>query len=696
MAASTSTTAPVRIVALGGLGEIGLNLMAIECAGRAIVIDCGVMFPDEPALGLRHVCPRDGVARAQSRRGRSGSADARARGSHRRARRICCAASTSPFTAPTSRSRSPAAGSADAEFDDPVDLRTIVPRACVRGGAVHGRADSRHAFDARIRSRSRFARPRELSSIAAISRSTTRRLTASMFDRERFAELGEEGVALLLSDSTNVERPGRSGSESSLKPVLRELTSRARGRFFLSAFSSHLHRIRQVVEVSREFGRRVVPLGRAMAESVRLGLETGQLPFAQAMFVEPGEAEFLDGHRLSYLTSGSQGEPLSALAKIAGDTHPRVRIEHGDVVVLSSRFIPGNERTINTLVNRLYKQGADVVYDAVAPVHVSGHASQDELAEMIALTRPRHFVPIHGEYRHLSRHVDARDRGGKCRRSNCFLLEDGDSLVLTPGRARRGSRSKRDAWRSKASDGGDPAVVGERRVLARDGTVTAVIVVSSKTGRIVAGPDLLSRGLVSGDGTSAHMRRAKEELTRRLGALGGPTACQRLPREGRNRARDSPLLQRRARQAAAGHSVRDGGVTAIARKEKTVIELPPPPRSRRFRSSRRRAVRIARELCALGAAGVRGVRHRQPGKRRYRTKSESRRPGRRGDRGDARRPYRISVVHRDDAGRVAGAARMDRRESRNDRARDRRRRAFDPRARDRRRVVGSARHSDGR
>jgi ribonuclease J len=408
---------------------------------------------------------------------------------------------------------------ADEQFDDPVDLRTIAPRKAFEAGPftvepIRVTHSTPNSTALAIRT------PAGIIIHSGDFKIDDAPVDGQMFDRERFAELGAEGVALLLSDSTNVERPGRSGSESSLKPVLRELTSRARGRFFLSAFSSHLHRIRQVVEVSREFGRRVVPLGRAMAESVRLGLETGQLPFGQAMFVDPGEAEFLDGNRLSYLTSGSQGEPLSALAKIAGDAHPRVRIEHGDVVVLSSRFIPGNERTINTLVNRLYKQGADVVYDAVAPVHVSGHASQDELTEMITLTRPRHFVPIHGEYRHLSRHVALAIAAG-IPEQNCFLLEDGDSLVLSGSEARRGSTVESGRVMLEGADG-DPAVVGERRVLARDGTVTAIVVLSAQTGRIVAGPDLLSRGLVSGDGTSAHMRRAKEELTRRLNALGGP------------------------------------------------------------------------------------------------------------------------------------------------------------------------------
>src|SRR6202167_2994986 len=518
MAASTSTTAPVRIVALGGLGEIGLNLMAIECAGRAIVIDCGVMFPDEPALGLGTFIPEmawlersrvvvEAVVLTHAHEDHIGALP-------HLLRRFNVPVYGTDITLAFTRRRL-----ADAEFDDPVDLRTITPRNAFEAGPftvepIRVTHSTPNAIALAIRT------PAGIIVHSGDFKIDDAPVDGALFDRERFAELGAEGVALLLSDSTNVERPGRSGSESSLKPVLRELTSRTRGRFFLSAFSSHLHRIRQVVEVSREFGRLVVPLGRAVAERGRLGLATRQLPFARAMFVEPGEAEFLDGNRLSYLTSGSQGEPLSALAKIAGDAHPRVRIEHGDVVVLSSRFIPGNERTINTLVNRLYKQGADVVYDAVAPVHVSGHASQDELSELIALTRPRHFVPIHGEYRHLSRHVALAIAAG-IPEHDCFLLEDGDSLVLTSGEARRGTTVEAGRVMLEGVDGGDPAVVSERRVLARDGTVTAVVVLSAKTGRIVAGPDLLSRGLVSGDGTSEHMRRAKEELTRRLGALGG-------------------------------------------------------------------------------------------------------------------------------------------------------------------------------
>jgi ribonuclease J len=519
MAASTATTAPVRIVALGGLGEIGLNLMAIERAGRAIVIDCGVMFPDEPALGMGTYIPEmswlershvaiEAVVLTHAHEDHIGALP-------HLLRRFNVPVYGTDITLAFVRRRL-----IEAEFFDGTNLRTIVPRTIFEAGPfkvepIRVTHSTPNSIALGIRT------PAGTIVHSGDFKIDDAPVDGELFDRERFAELGAEGVAVLLSDSTNVERPGRSGSESSLKPVLRELTSRARGRFFLSAFSSHLHRIRQVVEVSREFGRRVVPLGRRMAESVRLGLETGQLPFAQTMFVAPAEAEFIDGNRLSYLTSGSQGEPLSALAKLAADSHPRIRIEHGDMVVLSSRFIPGNERTINTLVNRLYRQGAEVVYDAVAPVHVSGHASQDELAELIALTRPRYFIPIHGEYRHLKRHVELAIGAG-IPEENCFLLEDGDSLIVNGGEARRGPTVEAGRVILEGAEAGDPAVIGERRVLARDGIVTAFLVLSSKTGCIISGPDLVSRGLVSGDGTSAHMRRVKEELTRRLAAMNGP------------------------------------------------------------------------------------------------------------------------------------------------------------------------------
>ena len=519
MAEGASTATPVRIAALGGLGEIGLNLMVIECAGRGVIIDCGVMFPEEPLLGSGVYIPElswlgasqlqfDAIVLTHAHEDQIGALP-------HLLRRIKAPVYGSGVTLAFVRRRI-----AEAGFACEAELRTMYPRRAFDAGpfniepirVTHSTPDS---MAIAIRT------PAGIIVHSGDFKIDDAPVDGQLFDRERFGELGREGVALLLSDSTNVERTGRSGSESSLKPVLREIVSRGRGRFFLSSFSSHLHRIRQVAEVAREFGRRVVPLGRAMAESVRLGAETGQLAFAPGMFIEPGEAEFLEKRRLAYLASGSQGEALSALARVAAGTHPRVSVEPGDVIVLSSRFIPGNERTIGTLINRLYKSGAEVLYESVAPVHVSGHACRDELAEMIALVRPANFVPIHGEYRHLSRHLALAVEAGIPER-NCFLLEDGDTLILDSGGAHRGRAVTAGRVVIEGGEPGDPALIGERRILARDGAVTVVIVVSAKTGRMIAAPGMVSRGVVSGDGTSDHMRRVGEELAARLAQFRGP------------------------------------------------------------------------------------------------------------------------------------------------------------------------------
>jgi ribonuclease J len=519
MPAVTSTSAQVRIVVLGGLGEIGLNLMAIECAGRAILIDCGLMFSDEPALGGGVYAPEmtwleqsritvDAVVLTHAHEDHIGAVP-------HLLRRINAPIYGTEVTLAFVRR-----GFREASFDVMPDLRPIAPRRAFSAGpfevepirVTHSTPDS---VALAIRT------PAGIFVHSGDFKIDESPVDSEYFDRERFAELGAEGVALLLSDSTNVERAGRSGSESSIKPVIRDLARRTRGRFFLSAFSSHLHRIRQVAEVAHELGRHVVPLGRRMAESVRLGFETGQLAMPRGLFIEQGEADFLEPSKLAYLASGSQGEPMSALTRLAADSHPRVHIDEGDMVVLSSRFIPGNERAIHHVVNRLYKLGAEVIYEDIAPVHVSGHANQDELTELIKLVRPRNFIPIHGEYRHLARHLALAIAAGVPQR-NCFLLEDGDSIAIRDGVL---SRTRKEIAGRVAVDGGesgDPALMGERRVLARDGTVTAILVVSAKTGEIVSGPDLVSRGLVVGDGTSIHIRRASAELRQRLMRAGLP------------------------------------------------------------------------------------------------------------------------------------------------------------------------------
>jgi ribonuclease J len=501
----------VKLVALGGLGEIGLNLMVLESAGEAIIIDAGVMFPEQRSLGADLLIPEMTYL---DRRRIAGVVLTHAHDDHIGAlpfllRRFPVPVYGTELTLAMARQRllERAPG---LEWD----LRAIRPREAFEAGpfrieplrVTHSTPDSLMlAIDT----------PAGLIIHTGDFKIDDAPVDGERCDLARLGELAQSGVRLLLSDSTNVERRGRTDSESSLKPVLRDLVRKTTGKFLLSGFSSHLHRFRQFTEVCQEQGRRVAVLGRRISETTRLGIATGHLQFPPGTFIDDREIAAYPGERLGFLTGGSQAEPLSAMVRIASGVHPRVRLGEGDVVVLSSRFIPGNERLIHRLINDLYRLGAEVFYEGVAPVHVSGHASRDELAEVIRIVRPEFFVPIHGEYRHLKRHVDLAIECG-VRPQGCFLLQNGDPLMIERGGAWRGVRVEngRTLWDGQGLE--PEALLHEREVLARSGTVAVMLVVDARSGAILAGPDLISRGFISGDGSSEHMARARAELRRSL------------------------------------------------------------------------------------------------------------------------------------------------------------------------------------
>ena len=317
------------------------------------------------------------------------------------------------------------------------------------------------------------------------------------FDFHRFAAYGDNGVLLLLSDSTNVERAGSTPSERTVGEGLRGVFGSSPGRIFIATFASHIPRIQQVAELAADFGRKLVLSGRSIINNTGIAADLGYLRLPHDVMTDSQSWQDYAGEQLCFLTTGSQGEPLSVLHRVAFDEHRSIRIQPDDTVVLSARFIPGNEKIIGNLIDHLYRRGARVHYERTSEIHVSGHASQEELKTMIRLTRPRYFVPVHGELRQLSKHVElARAVGVPA--DHCFLLENGDALELTAD----------DAWRVEPVATGrvfvdgkgigdvEDVVIRDRRHLSEDGLVVVAMAVHRRTGEVAAGPDLLARGFM--------------------------------------------------------------------------------------------------------------------------------------------------------------------------------------------------------
>jgi ribonuclease J len=345
-------------------------------------------------------------------------------------------------------------------------------------------------------------------------------LDGSVCDLTRLAELGDAGVLALLSDSTNVERAGFTPSEREVGGYLDRIFRGRKGKIFVATFASHVHRIQQVIDLSHRLGRRVALVGRSLVANVAIATELGRLHPPAGVFVDLAEAQELPGEELTVLATGSQGEPLSALTRIAMNDHPQIAAMPDDLIVLSSRIIPGNGRAVSNLVNHFYRRGAEVITERVVPCHVSGHASQEELKLILALTRPRYFIPVHGEYRHLFSHCKlAQDMGMSA--ADCFLLEDGQVLELSADGARRADSVAAGRVFVDGKGVGDvgDVVLRDRRHLSADGLVLAVLTVHQQTGEIIAGPDLVSRGVFIEDVRQEYLEQARAAVLDSLSAL---------------------------------------------------------------------------------------------------------------------------------------------------------------------------------
>ena len=485
----------VRLIPLGGLGEIGLNMMLVESGDDIVAVDCGLLFPDDEMPGVDYVIP-DFSYLAERRSALRAVVLTHGHEDHIGAlsyllRDFAVPVYGTPLTLALARSRL-----LENEVLDRADLRSYQPGDEIQAGCftitplrvTHSIADGIglaietpvgtviHTGDFKL---------------------DPHPVDAKQPDYSRFTALGDRGVLVLCSDSTNVSRPGRTGSETEVGAALAARFAQAPGRILIATFASHIHRIQQVLDLAARCGRRVALLGKSMVGNVAVAAELGYLEVPPGLLVSLDELGELTADRQVILSTGSQGETNSAVALIAAGEHKYVRAEPGDLVIFSSRVIPGNERVIGRAINALLRRGAEVLWEDVAFVHVSGHASQDDLRDMLALTRPRYFVPVHGEYRHLLQHARLAESSG-LPAERIFLLEDGLGLELTKSGARVLGRYPAGRVLVDGKGVGDvgAVVLRDRQLLAEAGMLVVALTIDRVTGAIVAGPEIASRGFV--------------------------------------------------------------------------------------------------------------------------------------------------------------------------------------------------------
>ncbi len=502
----------LRLLPLGGLGEIGLNMMALECRGKILLIDCGLMFPEAYMMGVDLVIP-DISALAGREQDICGLLLTHGHEDHIGAipflyRQLGCPpVFGTTLTLGLLRHKleeHQLEGYATLEVVKPRQIIELEPFAVEFYRAAHSIVDGAgliirtpagtvvHTGDFKIDQTPVDSQPTDL---------------------PRLAACGEEGVLLLLSDSTNVEKQGFTLSERVVGEAFDQILPRCSGLVMVATFSSNIHRIQQVVDAAVACGRKVLINGRSMVGNTAVARQLGYLAIPDESLITLGQLKDLPREKALVITTGSQGEPLSALTRIALDDHKQLSLEPGDTVILSSKFIPGNEKAISDVINHLYRRGAEVYYESTSEVHVSGHASQEELKLVLALTRPRYFVPVHGEYRHLVKHAAlARTMG--VAGQHAVVLENGQPLVVSENGLHREERIESGRIFVDGKGVGDVGAMElrDRRHLANHGMVVVFLAINQQTGAILHGPELLTKGFVPEEASADFLEQARRTV----------------------------------------------------------------------------------------------------------------------------------------------------------------------------------------
>ncbi|HTZ18864.1 MAG TPA: ribonuclease J [Dissulfurispiraceae bacterium] len=485
------------IIPLGGVEEIGLNMTVFQYADDLIVVDAGLMFPEEEMLGVDVVIP-DYSYILDNREKVRGIIITHGHEDHTGAlpfllKEINVPVFGTALTLALIREKL----NEHEIFDVP--LIPVKPRDKITLGqfkiefirVTHSIVDG---VGLGIQT--------PLGSIIHTGdfKLDPTPVDGELMDLHKFTEYGEKGTLVMLSDSTNAEKGGFTFSEKEVRRAFEDIFVKAKGRIIIATFASNIHRIQQAIDVAVQFDRKVIMCGKSMVSNAGIALELGYLKVPPETWVKMEHLRDLPDEKVVIITTGSQGEPMSVLSRIAIDEHKQIKIREGDTVILSAKIIPGNERSIGKIINHLMRRGADVKYEKVSDIHVSGHASKEELKLMINLVKPKYFVPIHGEYRHLKYHYRLAEKSG-IPKENIFILEDGGILEITESGASTSGRvnSGRVFIDGRDVGGVEDIVLRDRRRLAHDGIVIILVGIEKLTKKIISGPEIISRGFVFED-----------------------------------------------------------------------------------------------------------------------------------------------------------------------------------------------------
>ncbi len=505
----------LKVIPLGGLGEIGKNMTVLEWDQDLILIDAGLAFPDEELLGIDIVIPDYSYILENKGRLR-GIFLTHGHEDHVGALPYLLKEVSVPVYGPKLALGLVKGKLAELAPSLEVDFRVVAPGHGVQAGCFkldfirvnHSIAD---ALAIAIET-----------PLGYLIHTGDFKFDQTPIDGEvtqfhKFAEYGDKGVLLLFSDSTNADRPGYTLSEREVGKSLDDTFREAEQRIIVATFATNIHRVQQIVDMAYKYNRKIAVVGRSMVNVFNVARELGYLRVPEDITIDVDKVDKFPAEKVVVISTGSQGEPMSALSRMANNDHRKISIMPGDTVVISAIPIPGNEKLVARTVNHLFELGAKVIYESGSGMHVSGHASQEELKMMLNLVRPKYFMPVHGEGRHLYKHAELAEQVG-IPQENIFVLQNGDILEIDRDSARAVNKVQAGQVLVDGLGVGDVGnvVLRDRRVLSQDGILIVVVTTEKQTGRIVAGPDIISRGFVYVRESEALLEEAREKVKKAL------------------------------------------------------------------------------------------------------------------------------------------------------------------------------------